>query len=83
MRSPGGTLDFVHDAAGRETARHIGAEVALTQAGVGREGCSRRHCQREWKPPPTASCSTVPTPTEPTVTSPPTEPTVTSPRSAS
>ncbi|WP_234384925.1 DUF6531 domain-containing protein [Streptomyces sp. MMG1121] len=38
LRSPAGTLDFAHDAAGRETARHIGAEVTLTQdwSGTGR-----------------------------------------------
>ncbi|WP_160159602.1 DUF6531 domain-containing protein [Streptomyces sp. 3213.3] len=32
LRSPVGTLDFVHDAAGRETERHLDAEVTLTQS---------------------------------------------------
>ncbi|MFI0164275.1 DUF6531 domain-containing protein [Streptomyces sp. NPDC017095] len=38
LSSPSGSLHFVHDAAGRETARHMGAEVTLTQAwsGTGR-----------------------------------------------
>ncbi|MFC7865227.1 DUF6531 domain-containing protein [Streptomyces murinus] len=31
LRSPAGLLEFSHDAAGRETARRIGAEVTLTQ----------------------------------------------------
>ncbi|MEV7504783.1 DUF6531 domain-containing protein [Streptomyces sp. NPDC093018] len=35
LRSPAGTLDFTHDAAGRETARYIGAEVTLTQVWSG------------------------------------------------
>ncbi|MFF3657763.1 RHS repeat-associated core domain-containing protein [Streptomyces olivochromogenes] len=32
LRSSAGTLDFAHDAAGRETQRRLGAEVTLTQS---------------------------------------------------